>query len=149
MVKVLLLRPTFFFVMLPSPDQNLKIGSVGRFFFFFFFSTYRERVEFSNIFFKVSKWGKLGRNAVKTHIYKCFFRPLNTNFSKFFRPNLTFSPKKKKKKKTRPCFFAFYGRSGEGNITKKKFGLIRATIIVIFIMLIICILLITFETIVP
>ena len=53
--------------MLPSPDQNLKIGSVGRDFFFFFF-TYRERVEFSNIFFKVSKWGQLGRNAVKTHI---------------------------------------------------------------------------------
>ena len=52
--------------MLPSPDQNLKIGSVGRDFFFF---TYRERVEFSNIFFKVSKWGKLGRNAVKTHIH--------------------------------------------------------------------------------
>ena len=25
--------------------------------------------------------------------------------------------KKKKKKKSRPCFFAFYGRSGEGNIT--------------------------------
>ena len=45
--------------MLPSPDQNLEIGSVtvGIFFFFFFF-TYRERVEFSNIFFKVSKWGK-------------------------------------------------------------------------------------------
>ena len=57
-------------VMLPSPDQNLKIGSVGRdfFFFFFVFFSYRERVEFSNIFFKVSKWGKLGRNAVKTHI---------------------------------------------------------------------------------
>ena len=55
--------------MLPSPDQNLKIGSVGRSgFFFFFFFTYRERVEFSNIFFKVSKWGKLGQNAVKTHI---------------------------------------------------------------------------------
>ena len=35
-------------LMLPSPDQNLKIGKVGRFFFFF---TYRERVEFSNIFF--------------------------------------------------------------------------------------------------
>ena len=51
--------------MLPSPDQNLKIGSVGRDFFFFF--TYRERVEFSNIFFKVSEWGKLGRNAVKMH----------------------------------------------------------------------------------
>ena len=38
-------------VMLPSPDQNLKIGSVGRFFLDFFFYTYRERVEFSNIFF--------------------------------------------------------------------------------------------------
>ena len=100
-------------VMLPSPDQNLKIGSVGRFFFFFFFFTYRERVEFSNIFFKVSKWGKLGRNAVKTHIYKCFFKPLNTNFSKFFAQIWHFQKKKKK----RPCFFAFYGRSGEGNIT--------------------------------
>ena len=58
--------------MLPSPDQNKKIGSVGRdlfiYLFIFFFFTYRERVEFSNIFFKVSKWGKLGRNAVKTHI---------------------------------------------------------------------------------
>ena len=31
------IRPKFFFVMLPSPDQNLKIGSVGRLFFFFFF----------------------------------------------------------------------------------------------------------------
>ena len=28
--------------------------------------------------------------------------------------------KKKKKKKTDPVFFAFYGRSGEGNITKKN-----------------------------
>ena len=27
-------RAIFFFVMLPSPDQNLKIGSVGRFFFY-------------------------------------------------------------------------------------------------------------------
>ena len=65
-----ILRPPKKIVMLPSPDQNLKIGSVGRFFFFFF--TYRERVEFSNIFFKVSKWGKLGRNAVKTHIQVLF-----------------------------------------------------------------------------
>ena len=49
----------------PHPTKIKKLGrSVGIFFFFFFF-TYRERVEFSNIFFKVSKWGKLGRNAVK------------------------------------------------------------------------------------
>ena len=68
--KTLVIRQKKKIVMLPSPDQNLKIGSVGRFFFFFF--TYRERVEFSNIFFKVSKWGKLGRNAVKTHIQVLF-----------------------------------------------------------------------------
>ena len=58
--------------MLPSPDQNLKIGSVGRdFFFFFFFFTYRERVEFSNIFFTVSKWGQTraecSQNAYTSH----------------------------------------------------------------------------------
>ena len=86
-----LVRPNKKIVMLPSPDQNLKIGSVGRFFFFFFFflRTMRE-LSFPNIFFLVSKWGKLGRNAVKTHIYKCFFKPLNTNFSKFFAQILTF-----------------------------------------------------------
>ena len=57
-------------VMLPSPDQNLKIGSVGRF-FFFFLRTVRE-LSFQIIFFKFSKWGKLGRNAVKTHIQVLF-----------------------------------------------------------------------------
>ena len=46
---------------------------------------------------------------------KCFFKPFNTNFSKFFAQ--IWHKKKKKKKKNRPCFFAFYGRSGEGNIT--------------------------------
>ena len=49
--------------------------------------------------------------------YKCFFKPLNTNFSKFFGQIWHFQQQKKKKKKKRPCFFAFYGRSGEGNIT--------------------------------
>ena len=40
--------------MLPSPDQNLKIGSVGRdffFFFFFFLRTVRE-LSFPFFFFK-------------------------------------------------------------------------------------------------
>ena len=39
--------------MLPSPDQNLKIGSVGWdfFFFFFFLSTVRE-LSFPIFFFK-------------------------------------------------------------------------------------------------
>ena len=43
-------------------------------------------------------------------------------FSKFFAQ--IWHKKKKKKKKNRPCFFAFYGRSGEGNITIFFFGLI-------------------------
>ena len=55
------------YVALTRPKFKNWVGRSG-FFFFFFFFTYRERVEFSNIFFKVSKWGKLGRNAVKTHI---------------------------------------------------------------------------------
>ena len=54
----------------PHPTKIWKLGrSVGIFLIFLIFFTYRERVEFSNkIFLKVSKWGKLGRNAVKTHI---------------------------------------------------------------------------------
>ena len=114
------IRPKKKFVMLPSPDQNLKIGSVGRdFFFFFFFLTYRERVEFSNIFFKVSKWGKLGRNAVKTHIYTSHASDFLSHWIQILANSSPKSDIKKKqnKKKTRPCFFAFYGRSGEGNIT--------------------------------
>ena len=86
---------------------------VGWSIFLFFFLTYPERVEFSNIFFQVSKWGKLGRNAVKTHIYKCFFKPLDTNFSKFFA-QIWHKKKKKKKKKTRPCFFTFLRSVGRG-----------------------------------
>ena len=53
------------YVALTRPKFENWVGRSG---FFFFFFTYRERVEFSNIFLKVSKWGKLGRNAVKTHI---------------------------------------------------------------------------------
>ena len=54
------------YVALTRPKLKTWVGRSG--FFYIFFFTYRERVEFSNIFFKVSKWGKLGRNAVKTHI---------------------------------------------------------------------------------
>ena len=51
----------------PHPTKIWKLGrSVGIFFFFFF--TYRERVEFSNIFFKVSKWENSGGMQSKTHI---------------------------------------------------------------------------------
>ena len=111
-----LLRPKKKIVMLPSPDQNLKIGSVGRFFFFFFLRTVRE-LSFPIFFLQFLNGENLGGMQSK-RIYKCFFRPLNTNFSKFFAQIWHFhTHKKKKKKKNRPCFFTFYGRSGEGNIT--------------------------------
>ena len=95
--------------MLPSPDQNLKIGSVGRFFFFFFLRTVRE-LSFPIFFLKFLNGENSGGMQSK-RIYKCFFKPLNTNFSKFFAQIWH------KKNQPRPCFFAFYGRSGEGNIT--------------------------------
>ena len=104
-------RPKKKIVMLPSPDQNLKIGSVGRDFFFFFFFTYRERVEFSNIFFKFLNGENSGGMQSK-RIYKsckCFFKPLNTNFSKFFAQIWHL----KKKKKT-TLFFRILRSVGRG-----------------------------------
>ena len=91
--------------------------SVGRFFYIFFYVPWESWV--FQYFLKVSKWGKLGRNAVKTHIQV---------LGHWIQILANSSPKsdifqKKTKKKNRPCFFAFYGRSGEGNITNFFFGL--------------------------
>ena len=114
------------YVALTRPKFKNWVGRSG--FFFFFFFTYRERVEFSNIFFLKFLNGENSGGMQSKRIYKsckCFFKPLNTNFSKFFA-QIWHKKKKKKKKKKRPCFFAFYGRSGEGNITNFFFGLIKA-----------------------
>ena len=103
------LRPKKKIVMLPSPDQNLKIGSVGRdffFFFFFFLRTVRE-LSFPIFFYKFLNGENSGRMQSK-RIYKsckCFFKPLNTNFSKFFAQ--IWHKKKKKKKKNDPVFSHF------------------------------------------
>ena len=53
---------------------------------FFFFFTYRERVEFSNIFLKFLNGENSGGMQSKRIYKSCkwFFKPLNTNFSKFF-----------------------------------------------------------------
>ena len=102
---------------LPSPDLKiLKIGSVGRdflyynWYFFFFFFTYRERVDFPIFFLKFLNGENSGGMQSK-RIYKsckCFFKPLRVqNFSKFFAKIWH----KKKKKKTRPCFFAIVTES--------------------------------------
>ena len=103
--SLLNIRPKKKNVMLPSPDQNLKIGSVGQDFFFFFFFTYRERVEFSNIFFKVSKWGKLGRNAVKTHNYTSHASAFLSHWIQILANSSPKSDIKKKKKKKNPTLF--------------------------------------------
>ena len=111
------IRPPPKNVMLPSPDQNLKIGSVCRdFFIYFFFFTYRERVEFSNIFLKFLNGENSGGMQSK-RIYKsckCFFKPLNTNFSKFFA-QIWHKKKKKKKKKTPTPFLRSVGRGQHNN----------------------------------
>ena len=88
--------------------QNLKIGSRH---------SYCERVEFSNIFFKVSKWGKLRRNGQNAYIStcKCFFKP--TNFSKFFAQIWHKKKKKKKKKKRDPFLSHFTVGRERANIT--------------------------------
>ena len=51
------------------------------------------------------------------YIYKCFFKPLNTNFSKFFA-----QIRHKKKRRNRPCFFRILRLVGRGQHKKKKFG---------------------------
>ena len=106
------------YVALTRPKFENWVGRSGFFFFFFFFfflRTVRE-LSFPIFFLKFLNGENSGRMQSK-RIYKsckCFFKPLNTNFSKFFAQ--IWHKKKKKKKKPRPCFFAFYGRSGEGNI---------------------------------
>ena len=96
------------------PTKIWKLGrSVGIFFFFFFFLRTVRELSFPIFFLKFLNGENSG--GMQSRIYKsckCFFKPLNTNFSKFFAQ---IWHKKKKKKKNRPCFFAFYG-PGEGNI---------------------------------
>ena len=68
--------------MLPSPDQNLKIGSVGRdFFYIFFLRTVRE-LSFPIFFLKFLNGENSGgmQSKRKYKSCKCFFKPLNTNF---------------------------------------------------------------------
>ena len=93
----------------PHPTKIWKLGrSVGIFFFFFFFflRTVRE-LSFPIFFFKFLNGENSGGMQSK-RIYKsckCFFKPLNTNFSKFFAQ--IWHLKKKKKKKNDPVFSHF------------------------------------------
>ena len=99
-----ILRPKKKIVMLPSPDQNLKIGSVERIFFFFFFLRTVRELSFPIFFLKFLNGENSGGMQSK-RIYKCFFKPLNTNFSKFFAQIWHFQ--KNKKKQNDPVFSHF------------------------------------------
>ena len=110
-------------VMLPitRPKSENWVGRSIFFFLFFFFNGTVRELSFS-IFLKKFLNGENSGGMQSKRIYKCFFKPLNTDLANS-------SPKSdiKKKKKNDPVFFAFYGRSGEGNIKKKKIGLIIHT----------------------
>ena len=103
----------------PHPTKIWKLGRSVGFFFFFFLRTVRE-LSFPIFFLKFLNGENSGGMQSK-RIYTSAF------LSHWIHILANSSPKsdikkKKKKKKTRPCFFAFYGRSGEGNITNFFWG---------------------------
>ena len=107
------LRPKKKLLCCPHPTKIWKLGRSVDFFFFFF--TYRERVEFSNIFFKVSKWGKLGRNAVKTHtLYTSAFLGHWIQILANSSPKSDIFNNNKKKKKKPTLFFRILRSVGRG-----------------------------------
>ena len=117
------------YVALTRPKSENWVGRSIFFFFFFFYVPWESWV--FQIFCKRFLNGENSGGMQSKRIYKCFFKPLNKKISKFFAQIWHFQKKKKKKKKKNdPVFFAFYGRSGEGNITIFLFffwggGLIR------------------------
>ena len=134
---MLLCRPVMFFtimtnlhvcggamvhcILVCSRDSHAESpGSILAIFAIFF--TYRERVEFSNIFLKFLNGENSGRMQSKRIFHASAFLSHRIQILANSSPKSDIK-KKKKKKKPRPCFFAFYGRSGEGNINFFFFGL--------------------------
>ena len=70
------------YVALTRPKSENWVGRSIFFFDFFFLRTVRE-LSFS-IFFKKFLNGENSGGMQSKRIYKCFFKPLNTNFRKFF-----------------------------------------------------------------
>ena len=100
----------FCYVALTRPKFENWVGRSGFFFFFFFFFfTYRERVEFSNIFFTVSKWGKRGRNAVQnaytSHASAFLSHWIHILANSSPKSDIKKNNEKKKKKKKYPTLF--------------------------------------------
>ena len=101
----------------PHPTKIWKLGrSVDFFFFFFFFWRTVRELSFPIFFFKFLNGENSGGMQSK-RIYKCFFKPLNTNFSKFFAQ---IWHKKKKKKKNQTLFFRILRSVGRGQHNNNK-----------------------------
>ena len=101
------------YVALTRPKFKNWVGRSG-FFFFFFLRTVRE-LSFPIFFLKFLNGENSGGMQSK-RIYKsckCFFKPLNTNFSKFFA-QIWHKKKKKKKKKNATLFFRILRSVGRG-----------------------------------
>ena len=68
--------------MLPSPDQKSEnwVGQSILFYFFIFLRTVRE-LSFAIFFLKILNGENSGgMQSKRIYLYKCFFKPLNTNF---------------------------------------------------------------------
>ena len=87
-------RPKHFFCCVALTRPKFE-NWVGRSIFFFFFLRTVKELSFPIFCLKFLNGENSGGMQSKC-IYKCFFRPLNTNFSKFFTQIWHF-PKKKKK----------------------------------------------------
>ena len=100
--------------MLPSPDQNVKIGSVGRFFFFFFFFLRTVRELSFPIFFLKFLNGKT-RAECSQNAYTSAF------LGHWIQILANSSPKSDIKKKKKPTLFFRILRSvGRGQHNEKK-----------------------------
>ena len=124
---LLLIRPKKknCYVALTRPKFKNWVGRSGFFFFFFFFFLRTVRELSFPIFFLKFLNGENSGGMQSKRIYKsckCFFKPLNTNFSKFFAQ---IWHKKKKKKKPWPCFFRILRSVGRGQHKIFFFGLIK------------------------
>ena len=97
--------------MLPSPDQNFKIWvrTVDFFASLVILIMHREIVESSNIYSKVSKWGKLESECSQwLHIYKCFDTAIEFRYLAMDSPKTDIFKKKRKVEFNLTKFFSHF-----------------------------------------
>ena len=114
------IRPKKKIVMLLSPDQNLKIGSVGRdffFFFFFFFLRTARELSFPIFFLKFlngENSGGMQSKRIYTSHASAFLSHWIKNLANSSPKSDIKKKKKKKKKKKTTLFFRILRSVGRG-----------------------------------